>query len=101
MLDPSMYVNDATGLPWRGNSSYPDELRAISGSQVEAWRTQLPSEITRLIEFTAGPEMRLAGYALSSNPDTIYSDPAVLQEIARSELGEFSWRTDFEDALLD
>lgn len=102
-FDPAMLaleevVDRVTGGRWQGNSSYHTESGRITDASIERWRKELPPEAIAAVDFYCGPEMQLAGYALSGQP----TDGAeVVRYTAAASAEPGSWRSDAGDLVAD
>jgi hypothetical protein len=82
---------------WRGNSSYGDGRGIYTGS-AERWRTDLPTEAVRTVDFMCAPEMRLTAYSPGSD---VALDSAILRYMDRASSRPGSWRSDSGDPVVD
>ena len=57
-------LRDASGEPWRGNSSHRVH-DGVSASSIATFRTVLPAEVSAFIEAACLPELQLLGYETS------------------------------------
>ena len=102
-FDPAMLaleevVDGVTGGRWQGNSSYHTESGRITDASIERWRKELSPAAIAAVDFYCGPEMQLAGYALSGQP-TDSAEVVRYTVAASAEPG--SWRSDTGDLVAD
>lgn len=99
MLDTESYYDWATGGVWQGNSTFETTTKGIKRERGERWRTMLPDEVVRMVDFTCGPDLRAAGF------EPVHADrlppPAALQHVIDIDTRYANWRTDFGDPQLD
>lgn len=98
MLEADAFFDHSTGATWRGNSSFSEIGRGIDRSRVDRWRTSLDPRVVRLIEFVCGPEMAMAGYAVSAEAGP---HPEILDYLIESNDQPVSWRSDSGDPVRD
>jgi len=69
-------VHAQDGHPWAGNSSH-GERRGISSESVGVYRRVLPPDVTRFVEAACFAELRLLGYAMTTEerdvPEILHS----------------------------
>ena len=100
MLDLGASVDIPTGRKWTGNSTFDPALDKISAVPVERWRETLPRGARALVEFAAGPDMRLRGYHIEGNEGPRQNADA-LRFLLKDDRRPVSWRCDSEDPLVD
>lgn len=100
MLDPASYRDYVGGGRWRGNASDQAPIDGVSAAFTDRWQTRLAQNLLRLADAMCGDDMPLLGY--EPNPE---GEEARSQALARGwrayQEGDFSWRSDTGDALLD
>lgn len=101
MLDTERYVDFSTGITWRGNSQYKPVLSGIDPAHIDRWRGRLPEGMVRTVEFVCHAEMRLFGYAPSTDVDPGAADPAVLQYLIETNAEPCKWSTHLGDPQRD
>jgi hypothetical protein len=98
MLTLEEATDHLTGGRWRGNSSYQAESGRITDASIARWREELPPAAITAVDFYCGPEMQLAGYAVSGK--LTGSDEVVRYTVAAgTEPGK--WRSDTGDLVAD
>ena len=96
MTDARSFVDWGTGEQWSGNSSFGTERGTIDRSAAERWRETLDPGVRILVDWTCGPDMRVAGY------DPLSDDPTVALHTLVAESREPShWRSDDGDVVID
>ncbi len=93
---PGMLDLSADG--WRGNSSYTDVGTGVYSASSERWRTELPEDSLRTVDFLCGPEMSLTGYR-PTGEEAFGSE--VLRDLEHASRQPGSWRSDSGDTLVD
>ena len=90
------------GGPWEGNSNFADSPKGgIYLSSMERWKTALPEEQVRLIEFVAGPDLQFAGYRLNESLDTTSLSWGAYEWHVRDHEQCQGWRTDSGNPDVD
>lgn len=103
MLDTNNFIDYTTGQTWKGNSSFEERTVGLSGHRAMRWRQKLAESTLNLIEYLAGPDLKLAGFPVF----TRFADPAARLEpaVVRDFLEDLrvptNWRSDLEDPLAD
>ncbi|MGE0392424.1 MAG: sulfotransferase [Vicinamibacterales bacterium] len=98
MLEPSGYVNFATGAVWERNSAFGEQRPGMTPGGGERWQTVLDPRAVALIELVCGPDMRALGYTTAANRD---ADPLALEYLVATNDAYANWRTDFRDPERD
>lgn len=96
------FVDAPTGRKWSGNSTFDSTLGDISKTPADRWRKTLPRGARDLVEFAAGRDMKMRGYADLAVPE----NAAALAASALSFMVEDGdriggWRCDSGDALAE
>jgi hypothetical protein len=102
MLDPTGYRGRDVGLPWPGNAASGRPLSRIETAQAVAWRRWLDSAICRLAELICWPDLELGGYwPMSADVRQLSADHGLWPTFLDLDRGDFSWRSDLGNPLLD
>lgn len=101
MIDTSTYRDHATGGIWTGNSSFETTTVGISTHRAERWRTALPEETRRLVDFLAAPDLLAAGYEPIEDFRGVGPDDEVIAALMEGHAGYANWRSDLGDPLAD
>ena len=101
MVDSTKFVGPDGG-PWIPNSNYSDTpQQGIYHDSIDRWKKALPREVIRLIEFVAGPDLEMAGYALSEPQDSGGLDWDAYDRHVQDRLRYQGWRTDNGNPEID
>jgi hypothetical protein len=87
-----------TGGRWQGNSSYHTESGRITDASIARWREELPPAAITAVDFYCGPEMQLAGYAVTGKP---MGSAEVVRYTAAADAEPSKWRSDTGDIVAD
>lgn len=93
--DPAMLSLSERG--WSGNSSYAAG-KDIYASSVDEWRSRLPDDARRAVEYLCRPEMDLTPYRCDEPPAP---KEEVARYLARAGEGAISWRSGPGDAAAE
>ena len=101
MIDTNKFFDYSTGAIWKGNSSFEEITSGFSIHRAERWRDTLNSKALKMVEFTCGTDMALAGYACTDYVEGRWPDSEVFEYFVKSN-GDFAnWRSDFRDVQKD
>jgi sulfotransferase family protein len=100
MLNTSNFVGP-NGENWIPNSNFKVPQQGIYQDSIDRWKKSLAAEMINLIEFVAGPDLKLAGYELKNldSSETSIWD-AYRQHVQDSDKCQ-GWRTDNLNSEID
>jgi hypothetical protein len=101
MVDAGNFIDPASGRPWRGNSSFEEDLSTIAATGVARWREELDEDCIAAVELLAQHEMERLGYETTTGPGSRESVERATAYLFH-ESGRYSnWRTDLGDPVQD
>lgn len=102
MLDTNNFVGP-NGKSWVPNSNIDPQApkTGIYQSSVDQWKTKLPLDVIRQIEFTAGPDLEFSGYKLTEEIEKSDFYESVYRCLSRDDQECEGWRTDNSDPTVD
>lgn len=101
MTDTNQFFDHSTGIIWKGNSSFEKITSGFSTHRAERWRQMLDPKALKMVEFTCGSDMRLAGYDPIDQIKDEWPGPEVLEYLVQSSHDFANWRSDFRDVQKD
>lgn len=101
MIDSRFFVGPS-GSSWIPNSNFKDvPPTGVYSVAIDRWKTALQENVIDLIELVAGPDLRVAGYDLTSQIDDYRLTEAVYDLHSDEQEKCKGWRTDNRNPDLD
>jgi len=101
MLDTTRFVGP-DGTTWRPNSNFENvPQQGIYQDSLERWKAELAPEVIQLVEFIAGPDLKMAGYPSDTFGVSDDYGLGVYNQLVKDHDNCQGWRTDNHNTEID
>lgn len=100
MIDTSKFIAPEGG-PWIPNSNFAVPQQGIYKTSIDQWTKNLSTDLIRLVEFVALPELKFLGYSITQNEEDSDYYQDLFRRMVKDNQECPGWRTDNRDSLLD